>query len=125
MSKFSKTITKVIGKERHVFIVNGNSFFEVIERSKVFSFPDVHRCGNCGSDDLKLNCHVTKDDELQYEHIDCKSCKSQVNFGHRKKCDTVFLRPKKYNDGSIIKDENGNTLLDWKWPKQEVYNSYS
>lgn len=122
MAKYGKIVKKTIGKETHAFVVNGDSFFEVVEGAKVFSFPHVYKCGNCGSDDLRLGSHLTKEDELQYEHITCKSCRARVNFGHQKKSDVVFLRTKKNQDGTVMKDPNGFPVFDWKVPPAEFPN---
>lgn len=125
MAKYGKIITKIIGNERHSFVVNGDSFFDVIEKAKNLSFPDVYRCGICGSDDLQLGCHTTKEDELQYEHITCRKCRSRVNFGHQKKSDIVYLRTKKTSDGNIMKDQNGFPVFDWKLPPSDMNQSNS
>lgn len=117
MAKYGQIIKKRIGRTTHAFTVNGDSFFDIIEGAKVFSFPDVYKCGNCGSDNLQLGSHLTKDDELQYTHITCRDCKSRVNFGQQKKSDVVYLRTKKNADGSIMKDERGHTIFDWKAPQ--------
>lgn len=114
MAKYGQAIKKIIGKNTHTFIVNGDSFFEVVENAKNFSFPHVYKCGCCGSNNLQLGSHVTEKEGLEYTHITCLDCKARLNFGQQKKSDVVYLRTKKNDDGSVMKTEDGWPVYDWK-----------
>lgn len=114
MAKFGYIIKKKIGKTTHAFQVNGDSIFDLVEGGKYFSFPDVYKCGCCGSDNLVLSSHKTEDGDFEYTHITCKDCKARLNFGQGKKVNAVYLRYQKDADGKPLKDERGFTVFDWK-----------
>lgn len=90
-------IKKTIGKSVYTFVFAGSNLYEVITESQKLSFPDVEKCGCCGSDDLILGTHLGKDDKgnesFKYTDIKCRNCKGSVTFGQPKKDpDTFYLR---------------------------------
>ena len=108
-----KFITKVIGKEKHTFEVEGDGFFDVVLKSQNLSFPDVHKCGLCGHDDLTLGAHIAQK-KHQYVHITCKKCRGYINFGKQQEdTDVYFLRLKKDEQGNTLK-VNGKVEYDWR-----------
>ncbi len=115
-----KSITKIIGKEKHVFQFEGDDFFEVVMESQNLSFPDVHRCGLCKSENLKLGAHIAQG-KHKYVHITCMDCKGYVNFGKQQENPNVyFLRLKKDDKGNTLRDENGRSTVDWqKFSREE------
>lgn len=109
-----KSVTKVIGKEKHVFQFEGDDFYEVVMASQNLSFPDVHKCGLCGSDNLRLGAHIAQK-KHKYVHITCNECRGYVNFGKQQENPEVyFLRLKKDEGGNNVKDANGRTIVDWQ-----------
>lgn len=109
-----KSITKTIGKEKHVFQFEASDFFEVVMNSQDLSFPDVHKCGLCGSDNLTLGAHIAKE-KHKYVHITCKDCRGSLNFGKQQGNPNIFyLRTKKDNAGNSVKDEKGFLVYDWR-----------
>jgi transcription elongation factor Elf1 len=117
-----KIIKKIIGKTEHTFIVSGADFHEVIMKSKNLSFPNIYKCGICSSDNLLLNAHITPRKKHKYAHIDCMKCGAQLNFGVQQENTEVFyLRPVKEGD-KIKKDEQGNSVYDWKSREQAQAN---
>ena len=75
--------------------------------SKKLSFYDVHKCGECGSDDLVLDAHVAQE-KFNYTTVKCNKCKASVNFGQQQKDKDVFyLRTRDKQDGS-------GKEADWK-----------
>ncbi len=109
----TKVIKKKIGKEVHSFMVEGEDFMDVMIEAQKLSFPDVHKCGLCGSDNLSLNYHKAQD-KFNYITIGCKGCRGQLNFGESTKVPgTYYLRSKKNNQGEIMKDEKGFPVYDW------------
>lgn len=109
-----KSITKVIGKEKHVFQVESTDFYEVVMESQNLSFPDVTHCGLCGSDDLKLGAHLAQQ-KHKYVHITCNKCRASLNFGKKQENPNVFyLRIKKDAKGNNIKAADGKMAFDWK-----------
>lgn len=111
-----KTITKIIGKEKHNFQVESatGDLFDVIMEGQNLSFPDVHVCGLCGSDNLTLDAHLAQG-KHKYVHITCRKCRGYINFGKQQENPNVyFLRLKKDEKGNTIKDSNGRTAFDWR-----------
>jgi hypothetical protein len=103
MGKIEMIIKKKIGKNAYTFMLSAPSFHEVVLESTKMSFGDVDNCGQCGSDDLYLHGHVTKEDNFEYAYVRCKKCAATLNFGKQKKDPSVvYLRTK----------EDGKTL-DW------------
>jgi hypothetical protein len=115
-----KSVTKTIGKEKHVFQFEGDDFFEVVKESQNLSFPDVHKCGLCGSDNLTLGAHIAQG-KHKYVHITCKDCRGYVNFGKQQENPEVFfLRLKKDDKGNNIKGKDGRSMFDWqKFSREE------
>ena len=103
MAKIEMIIKKKIGKSAYTFVLSAPSFHEVVIESAKLSFGDVDVCGLCGSDDLYLHGHITKDDNYEYAYIRCKNykCRATLNFGKQKKdSDVVYLRMK--DDGKTL-----------------------
>jgi len=93
MAKIQKSLRKRIGKEVHTFIVEGESFHDVIIEASKLSFGDVHKCGICGSDELDLGGHITAEKNFKYAYVYCKKCKARLNFGQRQDDkNVVYLR---------------------------------
>lgn len=100
-------INKQVGKNKYVFVVEGDNLHQVVMESRKLSFYDVHKCGLCGSDELYLSAHVAgKKGEYEYTTINCNKCKATLTFGQTKADkDVFFLR------------RNDKKELDWK-PKE-------
>lgn len=114
MGDITKIIKKRIGKEEHTFMVTGADFHDVIMKAQKLSFPDVHKCGCCGSDNLALGGHITKVKKHRYATVSCRNCRAQLNFGQQQEDKEVFyLRQKKGPDGKALKDANGYLIYDW------------
>ena len=115
-----KSITKTIGKEKHVFQVEGANFFQVVMEAQKLSFPDVHKCGICGSDSLTLGAHKAQG-KHEYGHITCRDCRGYVNFGKQQENPEVyFLRLKKDENGNTMKGKDGRSMFDWqKYSREE------
>jgi|ERR1035437_3784428 hypothetical protein len=95
MGKIEMIIKKKFGKNSSTFVVAGASFHEAILESAKLSFGDVEKCGICGSDDLYLGAHETKEDSLLYAYVRCNKCRATLNFGQQKKDkNVVYLRTK-------------------------------
>ena len=90
MAKYTYSLKKQIGKNAHTFLIEGESFYDIVHTSKNLSFDDVQECGLCKSKELELGAHKTKEDGYEYVHIDCKSCKGRLNFGQQKKNPAIF-----------------------------------
>jgi hypothetical protein len=115
-----KSVTKIIGKEKHTFQVEASDFYDVVMESQNLSFPDVHNCGLCGSDELTLGAHLAQN-KHKYVHITCKKCRGFLNFGKQQENPNVyFLRLKKDEKGVTIKEKDGKPTFDWqKFTPQE------
>ena len=97
-----KFIKKKIGREVHNFVVEGENLFDVMQQAGKLSFPDVHKCGCCGSDILYLGSHIAQN-KFKYVTIKCGKCKASLNFGQQQEDPDVFyLRT------------NENKEFDWK-----------
>lgn len=96
------TISKKIGKRTYHFQVEGNNLHEVVKESTKLSFPDVHHCGKCGSDNLALNTRKAQD-KFEYTFIKCYGCGSELTFGQQMEDKNVFY---------LRKNEAG--FFDWK-----------
>lgn len=109
-----KSVRKRIGNEVHTFIIEGKTLFDVMKEESKLSFDDVDRCGLCGSQDLKLSCHTTKEEGHEYVHVNCKNpnCRARLNFGQQKKDSSVFYLKTK-------QDQNGNSVYDWQQFKRD------
>lgn len=99
-----KIIKKQIGQETHTFVVEGETFYDVMREAGKLSFNNVYKCGCCGSDKLYLGSHKAKK-KFEYITITCGECKSFINFGKQVEDPTIFyLR---------TREENGKKVLDW------------
>lgn len=88
------SIKKQIGKQAYTFLIEGENLHELVINSQKLSFPDVHKCGMCESEDLFLNARVAKN-KFKYTEIKCKSCKAQLVFGQTQEDpNTFYLRRK-------------------------------
>ena len=106
MAKITQWVKKRFGNEVHTFSVEGETFEDVVLASTNLSFGDVDCCGLCGSNELELSGHVTKDDGYVYVYVRCKKCRGTLNFGKQKKNTSIFyLR---------TKEVNGKDYYDWK-----------
>lgn len=95
MGKIEMIIKKKFGKNAFTFVVSAPSFHEAVLESSKLSFGDVEKCGICGSDDLFLGAHETKEENFLYAYVRCKKCKSTLNFGKQKKdTSVVYLTTK-------------------------------
>jgi len=109
----TKVVKKKIGKETHSFMVEGENFMDVMIQAQKLSFPDIHKCGLCGSDNLVLGYHKAQD-KFDYITIGCRSCRAQLNFGESTQVKgTYYLRSKKNDQGGIMKDDKGFVVYDW------------
>ena len=108
-SMLQMMISKRLGRRQFHFTVQGANLHEVVTEYERLSFPDVAKCGICGSDNLDLTARVAQD-KFKYTSLRCLDCRSDVTFGKRQEDDqTYFLR----------KTEDGK--LDWKaWNKDEA-----
>lgn len=100
-----KIIKKVIGKETHVFTVQGDNFFDVMQEAGKLSFPNVYKCGCCGSDHLYLGSHLAQN-KFKYVTIKCGNCKASLNFGQQQENPDIFYLRQR--------EENGSKVYDWK-----------
>ncbi len=101
-----KVIKKRIGKDVHTFILDGDSLFDVLQKTQQLSFDDVDVCGVCNSDDLELRSYTTKEDGHKYIVVKCNSCRARLNFGQKKENpNVVYLRKR---ESSL-----GQKVLDW------------
>lgn len=95
-------IKKHIGKTPYTFTFAGENLHEVIMESQKLSFPNVDKCGLCGSDDLYLSAHVAQN-KFKYTEIRCNKCRAELTLGTRQDDpNTMYLR----------KDESGKPI--WK-----------
>jgi len=112
-----KFIKKQIGKEVHTFVVEAETFHELIMASKNLSFGDVKLCGLCNSDDLELGAHLAGKKKHKYTTIRCRKCKACLNFGQQQENpNVVYLKTKETDE----KDKNGKAkkVLDWMSEQQ-------
>jgi hypothetical protein len=101
MGKIEMIIKKKVGKNAYTFVLSAPSFQEVVIESTKMSFGDIDNCGLCGSDDLYLHGHVTKEDNYEYAYVRCRKCAGTLNFGKQKKdTSVVYLRTK--DDGKTL-----------------------
>lgn len=96
-------IKKQIGKTTHTFTVEGKNLFDLQIEAQKLSFPDIHKCGLCGSDSIFLNAHTAKK-KFNYVTIKCAKCKGSVNFGQQMENPDIFY----------IKTKEGTKDFDWK-----------
>lgn len=97
-------LKKIIGRNTYTFVFTGSNLYEAVTESQKLSFPDVHKCGICGSDDLTLAAHKAQD-KYKYTHINCNNpkCRAQLTLGQRQDDpDTFYLR------------KNDKNEYDWK-----------
>jgi hypothetical protein len=114
MAKLKKNFKKVIGRDTHMFQVEGDDFYEVIMEERNLSFGDVKECGLCGHDDLTLGAHLAQK-KHKYVTITCNKCRGYVNFGKQQEDTNVyFLRLKKDDKGQNLRDQSGKTMIDWR-----------
>ncbi len=113
-----KIVTKTIGKEKHVFQVEGENLHACLMEANKMSFPDIHKCDLCGSDDLKLDAYTTEADNFNYVVVRCNKCKGTLNMGQQKKQSDVYYYQLKYvgngKDKKPMKDEKGNVVYNWR-----------
>ena len=102
------TVVKVIGRSRHTFTFEGQTFFDVVLASEHLGFRDVVKCGKCGSDWLSLRAYETKEDAFQYVKVVCGKCRAQATFGKTKKDGAFFLR----------KDDEHHVI--WELPPEDA-----
>ena len=96
-------ITKTIGKNKYPFTFEGQTLFECVMQSQKLSFFDVHKCGDCGGDNLRLYAYTTDKGGFDYTKITCGDCKAYATFGVPKADkEAVFIRKE---DGKIIWDK--------------------
>ena len=106
MGTITRVITKVIGRDKHSFMVEGESFMDVMQTSAKLSFGNVKKCDCCGSDALVLGAHRAQN-KFDYAYVRCLKCKATLNFGQQQEdSDIVYLRTRE--------GENGEKVLDWQ-----------
>jgi hypothetical protein len=117
MGKIEMIVKKKIGKSTFTFMLSAENFHDVVRESTKLSFGDIDKCGCCGSDNLTLSAHETKDDGYKFTYVKCIACKSTLNFGQQKK-DTaiVYYRMKEDGNGNKILN-NGRPEYDWRKPE--------
>lgn len=109
MAAIKYAFKKKIGKTIHNFSIEGDTLHEVVMNSKKLSFPDVEKCGLCGSDNLDLTAHVAKK-KFHYTLIKCNSCKGYLNFGQQIEDPSIFyLRTVEVATGNGTRK-----VLDWQ-----------
>ncbi|WP_019946693.1 hypothetical protein [Hymenobacter aerophilus] len=95
-------VSKRLGRRQFHFTVQGATFHDTVAEYDRLSFPDVAKCGLCGSDNLDLTAREAQG-KFKYTSLRCLDCRGDVTFGKRQDDDqTVFLR----------KTEDGK--LDWR-----------
>lgn len=88
-----KKVTKKIGRNIEVFMVEGKNLHQVVMAEKNLSFGDVDECGICHKDYLVLNARITPKEGYEFVEIKCLSCKGALVFGRNKKNpDSFYLR---------------------------------
>jgi len=113
-----KIIKRKIGQEVHTFMIQADSFHDLIMESKKLSFGDVDKCGICGSDWLELGAHVAGVKKFKYTTIRCKKCKSCLNFGQPQSNPSMYYL--KTRDGDESKNEP-KKVLDWQTADQQKF----
>ncbi len=89
-------IKKKIGKDTHTFTVEGTNLFELVQESQKLSFPNVDKCGCCGSDNLILQSRIAGTKKFKYVEIKCLACRAAVVFGNMTEHpDIYYLRKNK------------------------------
>jgi len=105
MGKITRVIKKQIGRETHSFMVEGDTFMDVMQTSAKLSFGDVKKCDCCDSDALVLGAHKAQG-KYDYAYVRCLNCKATLNFGQQiEDTDIVYLKTKV--------DEMGKRIYDW------------
>jgi len=97
------TIKKKIGVSEYDFTVSGTNLWEVVMEMENLSFPNISKCGLCGSDWLRLTAYETKEDKYHYVKVVCHKCHGSLTFGQQKKNPNQFY---------LRKNEQGKQ--DWK-----------
>lgn len=107
MAKIEIVKKVMLGKNALTMMVTGEDFKSTALEYANLSFGDIDKCGipTCGSDDLALGAHKTKDGSFEYVYIRCKKCRATLNFGEQKKADVVYYRTRQ--------EPNGKKVLDW------------
>jgi hypothetical protein len=82
-------VKKIIGSTVYPFTFSGKNLHEVVMQSQMLSFPNVHECGICKSDDLYLSAHVAEN-KFKYTEIRCNKCRAELTFGQRQNNPDVF-----------------------------------
>ena len=103
-------ISKMIGRQKYTFQVEGSNFYEVVKESEKLSFPDVLTCGKCKKDNLTLATRYAQN-KYKYTFIRCLNpdCKAQLIFGQTKEDSNVFYlrrNEKKELDWEIYEPED-------------------
>ena len=105
-------IKKQIGKNPYTFVVEGKNLFEMVMESQKLSFPDVEKCGICGSNEIFLHARLAGEkNQFKYTEIRCKKCKAQLQFGQTQEDPNVFYL-RKVQQGE-------NKVFEWKEPLSE------
>lgn len=104
-------IRKKIGRETYSFLIEGEDLYDCVTESQKLSFPNVDKCGLCGSETLSLQSRLGRDKDTgkqthKYVFIKCWLCKGELTFGHRKDDGEVYY---------LRKNDNGNYM----WRKFE------
>jgi hypothetical protein len=84
------TVTKKIGKKTYHFQIEGTDLHEVIREENKLSFPDVAKCGLCGSDNLSLQARIAGKKKHKYTYVKCFNCKGELTFGRKQEDPEVF-----------------------------------
>ena len=71
-------LTKIvkIGQNKYPFSFEGDTFWDCVMESQKLSFFDVHKCGDCESDSLRLFAYRTEGGGYKYVKIICNKCNS-------------------------------------------------
>jgi len=110
-----KIVKKQIGRHTHVFVVEGETLFDLLIEEGKLSFEDgeLQKCP-CGSDDLKLGAHKAQN-KFEYVHVRCKKCGATLNFGRRTdNKETYYFRKDKDS-----KEFKWQLNPNWNYPNLE------
>lgn len=92
-------ISKRLGRRQFHFTVSGNNLHEVVTEYEKLSFPDVEKCGRCGSNNLDLTARKSQG-KFAYTTLRCLDCRGSVDFGKRQEDDTIYYL-RKNDDGTL------------------------
>ncbi|MES2732785.1 MAG: hypothetical protein V4714_13610 [Bacteroidota bacterium] len=86
------SIHRKVGKSTYHFQFEGKNLYEVVKESEKLSFPDIHKCGLCGKDNIVLGTRHAQN-KYKYTFIRCQDCRAQLIFGQTKEdADVFYLR---------------------------------